>query len=50
MGKDVKKLKTKGGGKVNTPILSFPPNAHQHMSRETYSGSTPTPRGVFRLC
>ena len=50
MGKDVKKLKAKGGGKVNTPVLSFLPDAPQKMSRKTYSGSTSTPRGVFSLC
>lgn len=47
MGKDVKKLKTKGGGKVNNPVLSFLPNASPHMSRKAYSGSSRIPRGVF---
>ena len=50
MGKDVKKLKTKGRGKVNTPVLSFLPNVPQRMSRKTYSGSTPIRRDVFSLC
>ena len=50
MGKDVKKLKAKGGGKVKIPVLSFLPDAPQHMSLKASSGSTPTPRGVFSLC
>ena len=33
MGKDVKKLKAKGGGKVNTPVLGFLSDAPQQLSR-----------------
>ena len=50
MGKDVKKLKAKGGGKVITPVLSFLLDAPQRISRKTYFRCTPTPRGIFSLC